>query len=332
MPVSIAIKEVSVYRPQKVVNNDYYRKHFAEQGKDIENLLEALGREDRYVADYENETSLSMAVEAARDVLEKSGLEGRDLDLIVFVSGTPEYFWPPNAVAVHKAISGKEEAAAYDMNAACVGMVAAVEQVSRNMSANPRIKHALIVGSEQMHRYARQDEPVTYASFGDGAAAVILERTAVEAAGFIDAVYKTNTDAIEKIVFPACGVSKMYDIRTPHAEKLIQWENVRNDRAFLSTLELIEKVLDRNGVSTSDVQVFCFSQLSRKNILKIQETMGERAEKFPVVGTEYGYTGAASPFMALEHTLAKGQVKRGDYIVFWSIGAGSVACAMLFKY
>lgn len=96
--------------------------------------------------------------------------------MIVFVSGTPEYFWPPNAVAIHQALGGKEEAVVYDMNAACVGMVVAVDQVSRNMLANPHIKRALVVGSEQMHRFAKEEDAVTYASFGDGAAAVLLEK------------------------------------------------------------------------------------------------------------------------------------------------------------
>ncbi|GKU82953.1 ketoacyl-ACP synthase III [Niallia sp. NCCP-28] len=332
MKVSAILKEVAVYHPDTVVNNDYFIRHFQRQGKDIEHLLDALGREKRYVADYQRETTLTMAIEASKQVLEKSRLSGEDLDMIVFVSGTPEYFWPPNAVAIHQALQGKEEVIVYDMNAACVGMVVALEQVSRNMLANPNIQRALVVGSEQMHRYAKQEDPVTYANFGDGAAAVIIEKSSDGENGFIDSTYKVNTESIDKIVFPACGVSNMFKSDTTETDKQIKWENVNNDNAFMSTIELIEKLLNRNHLSTKDIQAFCFSQLSRKNIYKIQQAFQEDSEKFLIVGTEYGYTGSASPFMVLEQAVKIGQVKRGDYVIFWSVGAGSTACAVLYKY
>ena len=328
--MGVTIKEVSVYHPQMARHNDYYISHFQKQGKDITRLLASLGRENRYVADYETETTVTMASEAAKRVLEKSGLSGKDIDMVVFVSGTPEYLWPPNSVAVHRAIDGKADAVVYDMNVNCVGMVVAVDQVSRSMMSNPFIHRALIVGSEQMHQYAREEDAVTYASFGDGASAVILEKDEERAAGFIDSAYKVNTESIDKIMFPPNGMSKTLELE--NIEKKVKWENVSNDKAFLTTVELIEELLQRNQLTPQDIQTFCFSQLSGKNIQKIQEIFNEDPKKFPIVGTEYGYTGAASPFMAFERALTKGQIKRDDYAVFWSVGAGSVACAMLFKY
>jgi 3-oxoacyl-[acyl-carrier-protein] synthase III len=332
MTTSITLKEVAVYHPKNVVNNDFFIEHFQRKGKDIERLLNSLGRENRFVSDKKTETTLTMAIEASRKVLDKADLTGQDLDMIVFVSGTPEFFAPPNSVAIHHAIKGKQEAIVYDLNVACVGMVVAVDQVSRNMLANPYIQRALVVSSESLHRYAREEEALTFASFGDGASAVILEKMEDVSEGFIDSTYKVNTESIDKIALPACGVSKMLEVHTTDFEKRIKWENVSNDNAFMSTVELIEKLLSRNNLSTKDVKAFCFSQLSRKNIYKVQELFKEDINKFPIVGTDYGYTGSASPFMAFERALSSGQVKKGDYVVFWSVGAGTTACAMLFKY
>ncbi|WP_419883525.1 3-oxoacyl-[acyl-carrier-protein] synthase III C-terminal domain-containing protein [Peribacillus sp. B-H-3] len=331
MSASIVLKEVSVYHPKKAVNNQYYINHFNKQGSDITRLLDALGRENRFVAD-DSENALTMAVKASKIVLEKAGMTGQDMDMIVFVSGTPEYLWPPNSVAVHHAIGGKREAVVYDMNTACVGMITAAEQVSRNMLSSPHIQRALIVGSELMHRYSRREEAVTYASFGDGASAIILEKNENSKSGFIDSVFSVNTESLERIVFPACGISNMYDEQTSDFEKRVQWENVNNDRAFESTLELIGTLLDRNHLKAADISAYCLSQLSRKNIYKIQEALNESIEKFPITGTEYGYTGAASPFMAFERAISNGGIQRGDYVIFWSVGAGSVSCALLFKY
>ena len=331
----VYLKEVAIYHPENIQNNEIIINHFKEQGKDIENLLTALGRENRYIANDNMETTLTMAIQASKRVLEKSNLSGSDIDMIVFVSGTPEYLWPPNSVSIHHAIEGKEEAVVYDMNVACVGMVVAVEQVSRNMLSNPNVNRALVVAAEQMQRYSKDDDPVTYASFGDGASAVILEKAIISNNnGFIDSVYRVNTDAIEKIEFPHGGLSKVYseENSSSHYEQRIKWENVNNDRAFLTTVELIETLLQRNNLSTKDIKAFCLSQISRKNIIKIQEVFKEDEKKFPVVGTKYGYTGSASPFMAFEEVVKTGQVKKGDYVVFWSVGAGSTACAMLYQY
>ncbi|MEK3797139.1 3-oxoacyl-[acyl-carrier-protein] synthase III C-terminal domain-containing protein [Peribacillus sp. FSL H8-0477] len=332
MTTGIILKEAAVYHPSKIVNNDYYLKHFQEQGKNIEGLLEALGRENRYIADYEKENTLTMAIEASKKVLKKANLTGSDIDSIIFVSSTPEFFAPPSAIAIHHAIEGKPDAVVSDMNAACVGMIIAVEQASRTMIGNPNLQRTLVVASEQLHRYASKEEAVTFASFGDGACAVILEKEENKSRGFIDSAYKIDTDSIDKIVLPACGVSNLSDVTIDAYDKRVKWENVNNDKAFLSTVELIEKLLIRHDLTTADIQAFCFSQLSRKNIYKIQEAFNEDITKFPIVGTEYGYTGSASPFMAFERAVSTGQLKQGDYVIFWSVGAGSAASAMLFRY
>lgn len=332
MTTSVAIKEVAIYHPENAVHNDFYIDQFQRKGQEIGRLLQSLGRESRYIADYQKETTVTMTIEAAKEVLSKASLTGKDLDMIVFVSSTPEYFAPPNSVLIHHAIGGKQEAMVFDMNAACVGMIVAVEQASRMMEGNSMIRRALIVASEQLHRYAREDEAATYANFGDGASAVILEKEEDSLSGFMDSAYHVNTESIDKIVLPACGVSNLYDTNTLEFDKKIQWENVSNDNAFLSTVQLVEKLLNRNHLRSKDVKAFCFSQLSRKNIYKVQEALDEDLAKFPIVGTQFGYTGSASPFMALEYAVRTGQVKRGDYVVFWSVGAGTTACAMLYRY
>ena len=114
----------------------------------------------------------------------------------------------------------------------------------------------------------------------------MLEKQEETNQGFIDSAYKVNTESIDKIILPACGVSNLKDQNISDYEKRVKWENVNNDNAFKSTVELIEKLLNRNNLTTSDIQAFCFSQISRKNIYKIQEMFNEDRKKFPVVGTE----------------------------------------------
>lgn len=331
MQDKIVIRNVAVYHPQNVKDNEFFIKHFEAQGIDVSHLLQVIGRDSRYMAD-ENETSLSMATEASKKVLEHAHLKGEDLDMIIFVSGTPEYLFPPNAVSLHQQLHGKMDVIAYDMNVACVGMVVAVSQASRVMMSNPHVKRALVVGAERMQRYARKEDPVPFASFGDAACAVILEKQMNTESGFIDSHQYTNTESLQKIMFPACGLSNIYNPHISDSEKLFKWENVRDENGAQYAAQSIIKLLDRYNLTADDITVFCLSQLSKKNILNIKETLNQPDEKFILVGQEFGYTGTSSPFIALERAISEGKVQRGDYIVFWSVGAGTTACSLLFKY
>ncbi|WP_277950066.1 3-oxoacyl-[acyl-carrier-protein] synthase III C-terminal domain-containing protein, partial [Bacillus thuringiensis] len=94
----------------------------------------------------------------------------------------------------------------------------------------------------------------------------------------------------------------------------------------------IKSLLTKHGLEKEDIGSYCFSQFSLKNIEVIQEKLGEDKQKFVYVGDEFGYTGTSSPFIALYKGIQSGKIKRGDHVVFWSVGTGWQIITMLFKY
>ena len=148
----IRIVDMDIYHPAHQVDNDFYIEHFDARGVDIRGLLKALGRDKRYKINNDDENSLSMAYEAASNLLEKTGLTGADIDLIAYASQTPEYIFPTNSLMIHRLINGASHTICIDSNANCAGMTAAFEQVSRQMLGNPRIRRALIIGSDYVAR------------------------------------------------------------------------------------------------------------------------------------------------------------------------------------
>lgn len=329
---NVKIREVAIYHPENKVGNDYFLKHFEEQGKDITGLLEVTGRDTRYLSTDPNETPLTMGIEAAKRALDQSGIEAKALDMIVFSSGTPEYVQPTNALKVHHALGGKNSSIVYDMNSNCVGMVVALEQISRYMMANPHVKYAMIIGSEQMNKYSRKDEEVPYSNFGDAAAALIIERLDDFDSGFIDSSYYTDSSMHDTIVLPAVGFSNIYRDDLDEHSKRIEWLPFNTDDAFLSAKNAIERLLKENGLTKSDVKKYFLSQFAKKNIDMIGEQLNEDESKFKFIGNEFGYTGTSSPFIALSKSIESGEIKRGDVIVFWSVGAGITSCNILFRY
>lgn len=326
---NIRIKGIAVYHPENVVENQYYIDHFVKQGRDITDFLTIMGKKKRFIINDEKENGLTMGIEASKKVLKQTGLTGEDVDMIVFSTQVPEYTMPTNASLIHNAIQGAPEAIVQDSNANCAGMTVAVEQTSRYMMSNPYIKRALVVGSDYLSAVANPEQEISYAMFGDAASAVILEKTE-EDTGFIDAMTHVETMHIDKILYPEAGLAQT--LKGKADGRFLRFDKF--DASFNTPIinNLIEGILKRNGLSTNDVGAFCFSQFAYADSVNIQENFNIDWTKIIYVGDKYGYTGTSSPFIALYEAIQDERVKRGDYILFWTVGAGHEFISMLFKY
>jgi 3-oxoacyl-[acyl-carrier-protein] synthase-3 len=94
----------------------------------------------------------------------------------------------------------------------------------------------------------------------------------------------------------------------------------------------IKKILNENNLTVDDIKMFCFSQYAYASIEEFREVLGIDESKSIFIGNEYGYTGTSSPFIALYESLKKGLIKRDDYVMFWTVGAGSENISLLLKY
>ncbi|KAA8787767.1 ketoacyl-ACP synthase III [Paenibacillus amylolyticus] len=327
----IRIVDIDMYHPETKVHNDFYIEHFDARGVDIRGLLKALGRESRYKIDRDDENSLTMAYEATRKLLAKTGLTGQDIDLIAYASQTPEYIFPTNSLMIHHLISGAAHTICIDSNANCAGMTAAFEQVSRQMLGNPRIKRALIIGSDYVTPHASPDDPVYFANFGDAAAAVIVERDE-HAVGFIDSIYQTDTCVYQNSLFPAEGLAKLGSTGVDAGAFHVKFTPFDDSICVDAASESIRTLLTRNEITPDEIKVACFSQLSIANIRAVSENIGIADNIAVYIGDEFGYTSTSSPFIAMHRAISSGKLQRGDKVLFWTVGAGWQNVAMVVEY
>ncbi|MCR6105068.1 ketoacyl-ACP synthase III [Salipaludibacillus agaradhaerens] len=325
----IKIKDVAIYHPDNVVDNDFYIDHFNRQGKDIRKFLAHMGREKRYIIDNDHENGLTMAINASKRALAKAGLTGRDLDMIIFSTQVPETTFPSNAMYVHDAIDASHDTIVYDSNANCAGMTVAVEQASHYLNSNRYMQRALIVGSDFNSLISNPQEEITYANYGDGAAAVILEKT-TDPNGFIDSISFNNSATRDKIKYPESGLSQ--SLRGTAESDYIKWLPFDGAVCMPPTFDMIETLFARNNITAKDIKMFCLSQFALSNIEKFQQHFELHDEQIAYVGNKYGYTGTSSPFFAFHDSLEEARIQRGDYVLFWSVGAGFQVVAALFKY
>ena len=330
---NVMIKGVSYYHPENAVDNEFFIEHFKKQGKDIEGLLKATGRKNRYISDDETENMLTMGYRAAKDVLEKTHIKATQINLLVFASGTPEYIAPTNAIKLHAMLEAPQRCVVYDMNANCAGMTLAFEQVARVMRSNQNIKYALIVGSDQLNRYARYSEAIAYSNFGDSACAMLLENVFYTERGFIDSDYYTNSSHHDKILLPAKGMScVVLDRSLSTQDKLVKWTPFDLSGAFLSASISIEELLFRNNISKKQIKKYFLSQFAWKNIEGVCNDLKEDISKFKFIGDEFGYTGTTSPMLAYARAVEDEELEIGDYVIFWTVGAGTTCVCVLYQY
>ncbi|WP_028982645.1 3-oxoacyl-[acyl-carrier-protein] synthase III C-terminal domain-containing protein [Sporolactobacillus terrae] len=328
--MKITIRSVGAYHPKTSVTNAFFLKHFQDQGKDIDHFLKHMGRKSRYMIQNETENGLTMGIEAAKDALKRAKLSGEAMDMIVFSTQVPEYTFPTNATFVHHAIHASSRTIIMDSNANCGGMTVAVDHACRYMLANPSVNQTLVVGSDYNTLVCDPNDEVTYANYGDAACAVILEKTEGES-GFLGSSYYSETlENKDKIIFPSVGLSQA--LRKGENNRYLKWIPFDGGCALPPAYQNIQELLDVEHLQPTDVKAYCLSQFSLANILEIQNHFHLDDEQIIYIGDQYGYTGTSSPFLALYEGIKEQRINRGDYVIFWTVGAGFQTIGVLFNY
>jgi len=327
---NIKIGAIDIYRGGKIESSEFYLEHFKNKGKNMTNYFKAMGRDKRYLIDSEQENALTMSLEVAKNILKKNDLTGEDIDMIVYSSQLPEYVAPPNAIFIHETINGKRETVCYDMNANCAGMIVAVDNACSYMKSHPEIKRALIVGCDYINATVNPEDELTYGQYGDASCAVILEQTD-EDTGYLDTAFFINSIEAMNILTPGCGFSKIFK-EDVGEYKYLKWNPFGGSDCVYPGIDNMNKLMKKHGLTKEDINMFCFSQFAYKNVQIIREEMNLKESQSLFIGNEYGYTGTTSPFIVLYEALQRGMVKRNDYVMFWTVGAGSTNVTMLFKF
>lgn len=328
--MSVKLSCIDICHGSKVVENDVYIKHFEKQGKNIEHFLkDIMGRDKRYIFD-DDETTLSLALKVSKTVLAKANLTGADIDVIIYSSVLSEYIAPPTSILLHKEINARKNVMCFDMNANCAGMTISLEHATNYLIASAHATRALIVGCDDGDSLANPNNELCYGNYGQAACAIILEKVENDC-GVIDTEYYINTKEIHNIMCPSLGFSNFFNSQN-RDELYLKWLPFDGGECVYPVAEIMNKMLKENGLTKDDISMFCFSQFALINIKRIRELMNINEDKSIYIGDKYGYTCTSSPFIALYESIKQCKVKRGDYIMFWTIGAGSQSIVMLYKY
>lgn len=272
------------------------------------------------------ETTTSMAADAAKKALADSGLQAEDIELLIVATISPDTETPSTACRVQAEI-GASRAVAFDINAACSGFLYALHVADAFIKSGV-YKNALLIGAETLSRLVDWTDRSTCILFGDGAGAAVVQ--ASEEGGVLSR--SVGSDGSRWEVLSCMGRPN----RNPICERggVPGYLHMDGQEVFKFAVKTVpacvEDVLQKAGISADEVKYFVLHQANSRIIQSAAKRLGQPKEKFPMNLDRCGNTSAASLPILLAQMNGKGMLEKGDKLVLSGFGAGLTwgACLM----
>lgn len=318
-PNSIVISGTGSYVPEKVLTNDDLSKFLDTSD---EWIFERSGIRRRHIA-ADGEAASDMALRASRNALEMAGIDASQIDLVVVTTVNPDMAFPSTACLLQAKLGIRNNIPCFDLSAACSGFVYGVEVATRMMQSG-MYKNALVVSSEKMSSIVDWQDRSTCVLFGDGAGAVVLRASDAENIGIVGTVLGADGSDTAMLCMPAGG--SLLPTSAETVEKRLHFVRMDGREVFKHAVKIMQEkaleVLDRCGVSAEQVSLLIPHQANTRIIQSVAKRLNIPSEKVYVNIENYANTSSASIPIALDEAMRGGRIKRGDYVLFVSFGAG----------
>jgi 3-oxoacyl-[acyl-carrier-protein] synthase-3 len=295
-------------------------------------VVQRTGIRERRVCEGPTEGTGSLAVQAAREAMARSGVDPKDLDLILCGTVSGDFPWPSTACYVQDQI-GADHAGAFDVSAACAGFIYAVANASGMIEAG-RARNCLVIGVDCLSKQVDWTDRTTCVLFGDGAGALVLEGQENTDRGVIETVLRSDGSGARFICIEVGG--SRYPFGSPQAEGKKEKITMAGAETFRFAVNAMGdaclSVLEKAGMSPDDVDLFVPHQANLRIIEKAAERIGLPKDKVFLNVQKYGNTSAGSVPLGLYEAEIEGRLKPGMVVMTVGFGAGLVWGANLIRW
>ena len=292
-------------------------------------IMTRVGIKERRILTEEGLGTSYLARKAAKQLIQKTGVDPDTIDALIVTTTTPDYKFPSTASIVLGKL-GLKNAFAFDFEAACCGFMYTLG-VAASMIESGRCKKIIVIGADKMSSLVDYQDRQTCVLFGDGAGAVLVEGTE-EDYGLQDYFFRTDGKGLPYLHMKAGGsVCPASHFTVDHRLHYLYQEGRTVFRYAVTDMsnDVIE-VLKRNKLMAEDVNWVVPHEAN----LRIIEAVTKRAEipldKVAVNIEHYGNTSAATIPLALWDYESK--LKKGDNVIFTAFGAGFVHGASYYRW
>jgi 3-oxoacyl-[acyl-carrier-protein] synthase-3 len=309
------------YLPERVLTNFDLEKMVDTSDEWIRSRT---GIERRHIAS-DGEATSHLACRAARVAIDDAGLRPEDIDLVIVGTTTPDLIFPNVGCLVQEQL-GIPAAPAFSLEAACSGFVYALAIADQFIRCGPT-RRALVIGAETMSRIIDWTDRETCVLFGDGAGAVVIERS--NEPGII----YSNLGAdgrYRDLLYASRGVSAP---PTDQEGGTLRMKGNEVFRVAVKTLEnMVDEVIAANKLEKGAIDWLIPHQANIRIIQATAKRLQMPMERVVLTVQEHGNTSAASVPMALDTAIRDGRIKRGDLLLLEAFGGGFTWGASLIRY
>ena len=328
------IAGVGHYVPSRVVKN-----------AELETLLdtsdawiqERTGIQERRWFAEGTDTTAGMGARAARQALEMAGLQPADVQLIVFATLSPDYFFPGSGVLLQRELGITNNCPALDVRNQCSGFIYGLS-VADQFVRTGMYDTVLVVGSE-IHSSGLDKTPRgrgVSVIFGDGAGAVVLRPSTREGHGILSTHLHSQGEFAEELIVkePSSNREDRVGHVLANATDLYPYMNGQNvfKHAVVRFPQVIKEALDANGYQPADLDLLIPHQANLRITQYVQQKMGLADDRVFSNIQHYGNTTAASIPLALSEAVAQGKIQRGDLVCLAAFGSGFTWASALIKW
>ena len=324
--INAVITGVGGYVPDYVLTNDELSRMVDTTD---EWIMTRIGVKERRILNEEGLGTSYMARKAAKQLIQRTGVNPDEIDAVVVCTTTPDYHFPSTASILCDKL-GLKNAYAFDLQAACCGFLFGLEQVA-SMVASGRHKKVILVGADKMSSMVDYSDRATCPIFGDGAAAILVEAT-TEDYGILDSMLRTDGKGLPFLHMKAGGsVCTPSYFTIDHKMHYIYQEGRTVFKYAVSNMsEITATIAEKNGLTKENINWVVPHQANMRIIDAVASRLAVPMEKVMVNIQRYGNTSAGTlPLCLWDY---EKHLKKGDNLIFTAFGAGFTYGAVYVKW
>lgn len=324
---NIGISALAACVPSRVIDNYKYTEFFPEE--DVKKVVDKIGvRERRFVDEKTCASDLCFA--AAEKLFADNNINREEIDLVVFVSQTPDYRMPATSILLQDRLGLPKSTIAFDVNLGCSGFIYGLSIVYSFMAQSGLRKALLLDGETRSKVYSPKDRTSAFI-FGDAGVAALIERDE----RFGDSHFSLNSDGSrgELIMIPGGGYRNMSSAETIKEKVVDEYGNIRTDEhgymkggdvfnfVIVEIPKDIKRLFAEANENIGDMDYYIFHQANDFINSYIAKKMKLDKEKIPSTISKFGNTSSVSVPLTIASEL-KGKLDGKHRLMLSAFGVG----------
>jgi len=314
-----AFRSIGAYVPEKILTNEHLAKMVDTSD---EWITKRTGIKERHIA-RDDEFTSDMGVKAAEIALDRSGVERKDIDLVVCATISPDYFCMPSTATIISTKLGLPNVQAFDISAACTGFVY-ILSIAKAFIESGMKKNVLIIGAEKLSSITDYEDRGTCILFGDGAGAAVISATDNKEEAIVDIHTGADGEYADLLMTPNGGSGSAHDSLDQEASSCFM--QMKGNETFKVAVRTLTKdvidILATNNIKSEDIKHFIPHQANYRIIKAVGDALKLKDEQVVLTVEKYGNTSGASIPMAINDVYEAGNLKEGELMLLDAFGGG----------